>query len=56
MNIGTKIDELLNDFADGIAAEEAWIDAKNDIKALMAEAYKRGYIAKGIEEMNNGDR
>ena len=52
MNIGTKIDEILNDFADGIAAEEAWVDAKDDIKALMAEAYKRGYIAKGIEELN----
>ena len=56
MTIDTKIDEILNDFADGIAAEEAWIDAKNDIKALMAEGYKAGYIAKGIEEMNNGNR
>lgn len=51
MTIDTKIDELLNDFADGIAAEEAWADAKRDIKALMAEGYKQGYIQAGLDKV-----
>jgi hypothetical protein len=30
-----SIDEILQDFADGIAAEEAWVDAKAAINQLM---------------------
>jgi len=40
------IDSILRDFADGIAAEEAWVDAKASLESLMKlrviEAEKRG--------------
>jgi len=30
-----SIDSILRDFADGIAAEEAWVDAKASLERLM---------------------
>lgn len=36
------IDDILNDFADGIASDEAGVDAKDSIIKLIEEAYRRG--------------